>query len=323
MKNLDQRIAIISRRAKIKELCLRGYNVIDVARYFELPTSCIINSIKRANFPLEKVINADMIKSSERENILLQASALLQERNQMLTGLDLETIINMGFWRVPSSFNQNQDENSLQEELRSIGITKSEILLYLGSGNINVMRAQNHPIFKEQAEIANLLTENQWSVNAIVEFTGISIGKYYKRNEEDTRHKGERKGQKDAEKKFKNICKDFENENLTIQEIAEKNHVSRRTVYNYLKKFSDDSTVIKNKLSKKKDRAGKDSETIKNNLLTVLDCDENDNIVFKNGYSLEKTANKFNYTTVTVSKHKKEIENDKVTYLPLLKKHHK
>lgn len=239
---------LLYRRSNVRALYKEGYGLVDMARYFEVPVSCIKKSIKAMNIHEPKLLSTKKTISSIENQ--------LRKRDELLVTCTEADVYAKGFWRVPKAFSSSREEyddvdTALQKELRSIGIRPKEILEYM-NGRIDklvVSRPQNDAIFEEQKYLGDRLIKEAWLYKEIIEFCGISIGHLMNRDKKEKREKNADDYYDGIKEVAISIFDEYVSDPaMTHQTLAEKYGLSRRTVITYInevKKHRPDVQVEK------------------------------------------------------------------------------
>lgn len=309
-----------TRRDKVKELYEMGYMVIDIARYFEVSTSCIRKSLEVSGLHVDGV----KVKVASLETINIR----LEERDVLIKskGISNQAVWHLGFWRIPREFsisrNVDDKETALQKELRMIGIQPKEIREYMGydiNQVLKVSRPQKNSFFDEQLSVARQLYAEGWSINDLIEFCGIVVGKFINRNKERTESiEGLMKGYSKIAGTAKKLFEEYnEDDNITHQDLAKKYGITRRSVITYIQQYelaegkqsikkssAGNRRKVKEKiLEEKVDKEKFDEEKLKNYLI----LNDKKGWVFKENWTIEKVAQECEVTEITVSKYKNKL----------------
>lgn len=311
---------LVIRRNEVNRLAEDGYGLIDIARYFEVPTNCVQKSLDAiSNGKMTFKVN-DTLSLEEK---ILRANHLLEQRDTLLKGKTEIQAKKEGFWRLPIEYQNFRTESSkevgLQKELRRIGIHPKEICNYLGYGDdvskIVASRSQDDSLFSHQTEVAKLLESQGFFIREIMEFCGITVGKYMKRNTEYTTKekressKRERFEKGDKASLAKELYTAYQAGGVTQQELAKRYGISRRTVITYLDKYCEYYQIPKREKVKSSGNKRKNGVSYRKELEKrvedFLELDMEGTYQFKKNWTIEKVAHELSVTEVTVMKYKK------------------
>lgn len=301
--------SIMFRRFKIKELYAAGYQIIDIARYFEVPTTYIRKSLETMDgYSFGVMRKVEKIKEIEE---------LLKERDEELKNKNETEVLESGFWRVPRAYaesKQEADKNSvLQKELRSIGIGTKEIRQYLNLAKdvqLLASRPQDDSIFDEQKRLAEKLIKDGWVYREIMEFCGISVGNLVHRDKESAPRKKDLKKETEKNQRMQEIFEAYVSDpSMTHQKLAKKFGCSRCTVITMIKKYKESHPDVKCEKRISKGRNGKQvGDTVLEALATrYMEKNKDGVYCFKSGYTIEKVAHELEINEITVIKYKKKL----------------
>lgn len=164
MREETIKIELQTRRKKVRELYDKGFCIIEIARYFEVSCATIQKSLRACG--IETGESADG-KDADRKILPYkkEITAEIKKRDILISGKSKDEIYAEGFWRMPVAFTEAHkeadEENALQKEMRTIGIKRKDIALYLGYGSsverVTVMRENDADIRKDQRKVRNEL----------------------------------------------------------------------------------------------------------------------------------------------------------------------
>ena len=305
-----------ARREKVNELYDKGYGILDISRYFEVPSHCIRKSLLKMSDLLE---GGNVRLKSEN----LDISAELIERDNSLSMLSVQNIRTLGFWAMPKEFalHDPQDiEQGLLRELRMVGLNKEEIAFYMGFSSVldvpKIRKEQSCDFCNRQIKLVSELKKADWSYKEIIEFCGISLTKIYKNQTYIDGKSPLRMAQmKETEEKYREIYFDYkENENMTHRELASKYNISRGTVIKAIKCYQNQhpelSPIQKRKSSGNNGNIKTKSDEIIASLLQGDYLSKDSTGKYINAKSFESIAKDFDVTEKTISKCIKRINEE-------------
>lgn len=307
-----------TRREKVNELYDKGYGILDIARYFEVPSHCIKKSLLKG----EKLIN-DTEFRLKSEDSGLNIATEMAERDRTLSSLSNSRIKLLGFWIMPKEFALHDPQDmgyGLLKELRMVGFNKEEIAFYMGFSSVSdipkVRKEQSCDFCKKQIEIVPILKEKGWSYKEITEFCGVSLTKVYKNQTYIDGKSPLRIAQmKETEEKYREIYFEYKkNKNMTHRELASKYNISRGTVIKAIKCYQDlhpELTPIqKRKSSGNNGNVKTKSDEIITALLHGNYLSKDSTGKYINAKSFESIAKDFDVTETTISKCIKRINEE-------------
>lgn len=233
------------RRCIVKEMYEKGYSILDIARFFELPYTYIIRSLNKVGYNIDHVDTSNLNKRKKAVNI----NRAIRERNSNLEGKSLSEVQKLGFWKIPTEYEaalqtagKNNKTLAVQIELRKIGFEKREILSYLGIDKVSysVRRSQTDPFFDNQIEVCKQLLKEGWSYSYLFEFCGVSVSRLVNRDKVRKENPTKRKRKNTYLTQMENIYNMYKNnENMTHRKIAEHFGISRKTVIHYINLYKE------------------------------------------------------------------------------------
>lgn len=305
-----ERKTLLNRRKKIHGLYLMGFNLIDMARYFEVTTTAVRRSLDILRIDSETISpETDLIKT---HNLLKMRDAALDMDRE-----NKETLYQEGFWRFPDAFSDNPSAEALAKELRAIGISISEIKTYLGTDIVTATRSHQNKISLEQIQLSEQLLEEGWSVAEISEYCGICLGKIPKYKMKTKRSQKSETKKAALEELRKKLYQDYIS-GIKQNQLAKDYNLSRHTVISYLNQYCQKHPEAKRQVEQKKkeNMAGRNRthpKDIIEKLLPYLKTDKGGKITLKG--TIEQIALECGLSEVTVSKYQKIIEQNKDHYL--------
>lgn len=316
--NSEIHMGLKARREKCLSLYKEGFYIADIARYFEVTISSIMQSFNVIGYVVDERKIVEKLPESKRKFEKRRIDYLLEERDKNIAKLSDEEVFRIGFWKRPAEYKNahkiQNNEIALQTELCAIGFRKKAICKYMRYNDSTSVVVTKKPkesdnILKERMQLVSLFykdasAENKVTCKEIVEYCGISVQNIYAKPKAETIASKKRK--KYLEEITRDVYSLYVEKGMTQQEIAEKLGICRKSVMTYLDMYRKANNIpedkgIPAKLGPRKKNIS--SSQIKDLASKFLIKEEDGKYVKKNTISYAFIAKEMGLTEVTVVKY--------------------